>query len=656
MTLGPALKSLLVACSMLLLLTVLYIVPASHRALNDLDLLSLRLRFQLRGAEPPDPALRVLGITENTISEFAKQEIYYPFPRDLHAVALKRLADAGARVVVVDILFSEADSWDSAEDEALRDAVLYCRERGCAVVLAAAIEEISYSQGVSSRSLITPAPVIMEAEPALGMSNTQPKLSYKVSELVQFEMELGPAGEVQQYYSQAVEAFQLFCAQDGRDAAAVLKRAVTVPPSGQAFFRINYCGQPERFEGYAYHYEVLFPGLFDGDPRRTPSAAEVESIRRAFEGSVVFLGSRAKADNDYFDTPYGLMFGVDTNSQAFDTLNRGRNISAAYPITVLLLTWLLGTTAMILAQLRPLLKSVLAATPVFALAVGGNLALYAFSSIDISLTMTSAGFALPYVACAIYGGITEELAKKKIRGTFIRYVSDQVVEQIIEHPDLAGLGGVERTVAVMFNDIRGYSTITERLQPEQIVSFVNTYLGEMADIIRRHGGFVDKYLGDGLMACFGGPVPTENPARDALSAGLEMIAALNAKVNPLLQAQGLPQLKVGIGIHLGPVVMGNFGSEARMDYTLVGDAVNVASRVEGQTKEFGWALIVTRETLQAAGDGFTAELLGERQVKGRQQPVTLYRVFDPAAPERFMYNPPAAGKSEPQPAARLSQD
>jgi len=640
MTKGLALKSFFVALLTLALLIAAYLVPATRSWINDLDLLGLRLRYEVRGPQPPADNLRVVGITENTISAFAQAKIYYPpFPRDLPALALRRLADAGARVVVVDILFSEKDSWDSKEDAALRDAVTYCRAKGCEVVLAAAIEEIAYGKGITSRSLITPAPTIMEAKPTLGMSNTQPKLSYKVTELAQLELPLSKGGEEQQFYSQAVAAFMLVCQQEGRDAAAELKRAVTQPPAGTGspFFRINYLGPPDDFPGLVYHFERLFPGLFDRQPKRELTAAEADRLRELFGGTIVFLGSRNKADNDYFETPFGLMYGVDTNSQAFDTLYRTRLVGAVHPVLVLCIALLLTLVAWWVSITRPMLRSALLALLVFVLALGGNLLLFLYLSQELSLTMTSAGFALPYFTCAIYGGLVEEAAKKKLRTTFIRYVSDQVVEQIIANPEQAGLGGIERTVAVMFNDIRGYSTITERLQPEQIVSFINCYLGEMADVIRRHRGFVDKYLGDGLMACFGGPVPTDNPARDAVEAALEMIHALNEKVNPKLKESGLPQLKVGIGIHLGAVVMGNFGSESRMDYTLIGDAVNVASRVQDQTKEFGWALLVTRETLDAAGDDFDSELLGERQVKGREQPVTLFKVVDPAAVPLFKY-------------------
>ncbi len=621
------LKSLAAASMAWLALALAYAIPGPLRSwINDADVLALAWRFQARGYEAPLPQLRVLGITENTIQAFADCGIGYAFPRGWHALALRRLADAGARIVVFDILFSATGAAQRPADLALREAIDYCHARGCAVVLAAGIEDIQYGSSVSSKSLLKPAPVLLQAQPDLGLSNTQPKLSYKLTEYVQFALPTGAGGAVQRYSPQAVAAYRQYCALSGADCAAVLQRAT----AGTGFFHINYAGPPDRLTGLLYDYETLFPGLFSAQPGRELNPAEAQALERSFSGAVVFIGSRAKADNDYFNTPYGLMFGVDTNALAFDTLARERFVYGVPPLAVLAMTVLLALTAWLLGLLRPLRRSVAASAMTLALLLLSNIALFAVWRLELSLTMQTLGFALPFIACALYSGLSEEAAKLRIRSTFGRYVSEQIVEQIIADPALADLGGTERTVAVMFNDIRSYSTLTEHLSPQQVVALLNIYLGEVTEVIRAHRGFVDKYLGDGLMACFGGPVPTADPAGDALRAALAMTRALHENVLPRLAAAQLPAFKAGIGVHVGKVIMGNIGSESRMDYTVIGDAVNVASRVEGQTKEFGWAVIATREALEAAQGSFTSELLGERMVKGREQPVVLYRVFDPA--------------------------
>lgn len=646
---GFAGKSLLVTVLAFLLLVVLYVVDDSRRWLNTIDLLATQIKFAVRGQQTPGEELRVVGITENAIAHLASLGVYYPFPRDWHATALRRLADAGARVVVVDILFSEADSWNSAEDAALRDGIIYCRERGCDVVLAAVMERQDYAEGVHSETLITPAPLIMEAKPALALSNTWEKLSYKLNELVGLRLPLGPDGEPVEYHTQAVQALVLFCEQEGRDWQETLdEAAVTVIDRRTAetrrVFRINYCAKPERFAGHVYSFERLFPDVWLGPEaeaetagavRRELTAAEQAALADIFAGSVVFVGSRARADNDYFNTPFGQMFGVDTNAQAFDTLARHRLIRAVPPLGTLLIAALLALLAWRISLFRPLWRCSLVGTAVLIVAILANAGLFALARVELSLSVTLLGLLLPGLSSTVYQGVLEEMERRRIRLIFGRYVSDAIVAQLIADPSLAGLGGVERTVAVLFNDIRNYSTITERLNPQQIVEFLNAYLGEVTEIIQEGGGFVDKYLGDGLMAFFGAPVPTPDPAGDSIRAALAMIHALYEKVHPRLDELGLPRFKVGVGIHMGPAVMGNIGSERRHDYTLIGDAVNVASRVESQTKEYGWAVLVTREVMEAASGDFDFELVGARPVKGREQPVEMYRVIDPLEPDRY---------------------
>lgn len=668
---GFAGKSLVVVVLAFLAVLLAYLTPVPRRWLNTIDLLATQVRYALRGPEAPGDSLKVVGITENAIAHFASLGVYYPFPRHWQAAALRRLADAGARLVVVDILFSEADSWNEAEDAALRDAVIYCRGQGCDVVLAAVVERQDYAEGAYSETLITPAPLIMGAAPALGLSNTWEKLSFKLNELVDLSLPLGPGGQPQRYNTQAVEAFRLYCGQEGRDWQAELDEAVvtvTHRRTGkvQRVFRINYCAKPERYTGHVYSFERLFPDTWLGDEAQAVSlpatfrqltTEERAGLAGIFDGTVVFIGSRARADNDYFNTPFGQMFGVDTNAQAFDTLARHRLIRTVPPLTTLLIAALLALAAWRIALIRPLWRGALVGGAAFIAAVLANAALFAAVHVELSLSITLLGLLLPGVSSTVYQGVLEETERRRIRLIFGRYVSDAIVAQLIADPSLAGLGGIERTVAVLFNDIRSYSTITERLSPQQIVEFLNAYLGEVTEIIQEGGGFVDKYLGDGLMAFFGAPVPTSDPAGDAIRAALAMIRALHEKVHPRLADLGLPKFKVGIGIHIGPAVMGNIGSERRHDYTLIGDAVNVASRVESQTKEYGWAVLVTREVKEAAKAQFDFELVGSRPVKGREQPVEMYRVIDPDQPDRYRLwtapssppagaGPPAASEAE----------
>ena len=640
---GLAWKSLCVTlvCYLLFALVFLDVLTLTKGLITDLNTLSKRVLFKARGPVEPSPRLKVVGITENSIAAFTDIGVYYPFPRDWHGLALRRLADSGAKVVVLDILFAEADSWDVSEDEELRDAIIYAQGQGCVVILACAIERNDYAKRVYSESLMLPAPIILEANAPLGLSNALEKLSFKFVDFVDYKFPaIDQADAV--YYSQAVQALQAVCSQDGRDFEELLAQGTitnTDYKTGQSqrFFHINYFAPPEEFLGHVYSYELLFPAELNGGPKGALPEDDRARLQRVFQGSVVFIGSRNRLDNDYFNTPFGLMFGVDTNAQAFDTLDRGRVIRMITPSEVLALVFCLMLLAWWLALQRPILLSTAKAIVVVVGLFFINTYLFRVAAIDLSIVGTQIGFSFPFIVCMIYGGVSEEFAKRKIRETFSKYVSPEIVTQIIEQPGLADLGGAERKVAVMFCDIRSYSTITESLAPAEIVGMLNIFLGEMTNIIRNHRGFVDKYMGDGLMACFGGPVPTEDPAGDAITAAIEMIQALHTTVAKKLAEGGYPKFKAGVGIHYGDVVMGNIGSEHRMDYTVIGDAVNVAARVESQTKECGWAVLVTQEALAAAQGDFAEVFIGERQVKGREQPVRMFRVTDPLNENMFKY-------------------
>ena len=620
--------SLGLALACFALLFVLYTMPGSRATVDAADTMAMEWYYHYRGQQPLDNRLRVIGITENDIQLFREElHLPYPLPRDWHALLIRRLADSGARIIVMDILFSGEDSWDSSEDEALRDAILYAREQDCAVVLAAAIEMMELP-GATARTKITPAPAIMEAAPLLGLANTTQKLGYRMDEHAWETLRDGE--EV--LYSQAVEAYRVYCAQEGLDFEAELDNAV-----GQTeYFRINYCRPLENDPHVSTSLGNIFKNeLFEHRERGELDDREAARLQATYTGSYIFVGSRAKADNDYFQTPFGTMFGVDTNASAFDTLLRERYIRVLPPVNVLLITLLLTLVAWLTNQLRPVRRVWLAGLLLLAAVVMLNLVLFARANIELSFSMTTLGYGLPLLVCFFHSAISDELAARRIRNLFGRYVASEVVEQIVRDPSLADLGGVERTAAVMFNDIRSFSTISEHLSAAQVVEFLNLYWGIVNDIVIKNHGWINKFLGDGMVACFGGPVPTEKPVEDAVRTALQIVSALHRELWPMLDARGLPRFQIGIGINVGRVIMGNVGSDLRQEYTVIGDAANVASRVESQTKEYGWSILVTQPVVDAAGEAFTFRFVAAQQVKGRSEEVRLYAVVDPEHEELF---------------------
>src|SRR5690242_2682240 len=218
----------------------------------------------------------------------------------------------------------------------------------------------------------------------------------------------------------------------------------------------------------------------------------------------------------------------------------------------------------------------------------------------------------------------ERLAREEVaRANYSRFLPEYVVKQMLENPDAFKLGGVNQTITILFADIRGFTRISEHAPPEKIVNLLNRYFSAMTDIIFAHGGTLDKYLGDGLMALFGAPTATPDDASNALNAAVAMQRRMLG-INRELRDEGFQEIGVGMGLHTGEVVVGYIGSERRSEYTAIGDAVNTASRLE--TNAQGGEILISDATAKAARSRYRLKPREAIMVKNRQQPVMLWEV------------------------------
>lgn len=582
------------------------------------------LAFALRGPKTPDSCICIIGIDDPSISDLEDAGIRYPFPRSIYGELVRRLADAGASQVIFDILFS-TEPWDESEDEALRDGIRYAQERGTGVILSVLWEMIGRSvEGKELGTVATlelPTDTLLEADPELAVVSALTKLSFKEKELAFREY------QGKRYYSQAVQVFRQVLKNEGKLAE--------FDASPERFgvnryhdFLINYYGPDQTVR--TQPFSTLFPDL-TAPTWQEGSSEEVDMS--PFRGAIVFVGSTATADNDYFMTPYEKMFGVETNAQALNTLLKHdliRPIDWRFTMVVLLLialvSWLLAVS------LRPL-WSMVAFLVLGALFISFLFVMFARFSVLMEFTMSSTALFTTFFFSLGFRVLTEEADKRWIRATFGRYMAPDIVKEIIEKPELAELGGTQREVALLFADIRNYSTISEPLDPVQTVEFLNRFLSEVSEIIMANGGFVDKFMGDGIMAVFGAPVPLENACASAVETALEMVGAVHKRGGEFVHELPVSTFRIGVGIHYGTVVMGNVGSGRRMDYTCIGDVVNVASRLEDQTKEYHSAVLISEEVARHLGNEFDYEYLDETMVKGRAAPVRIYEVHHPEGEE-----------------------
>ncbi len=259
---------------------------------------------------------------------------------------------------------------------------------------------------------------------------------------------------------------------------------------------------------------------------------------------------------------------------------------------------------------------------------------FKFYPLNTSVLFPLISITLSYLGSEAYRNLIEEKQSRFLKKAFSSYVSPDLVGEIMKNPDMLKLGGEKRNITVLFSDIRGFTTISEKLTPESLVQLLNNYLGPMTDIVLQHRGTLDKYIGDAIMALYNAPLDVEDHPLQACSSALAMIEKLK-DLNAGFKANGLPEVDIGIGINTGDVIVGNMGTDVRFDYTAMGDTVNLSSRLEGMNKGYKTHIIFTEFTLDKLKTlGLLQQSSGELRfreldlikVKGKDKPVTIYEL------------------------------
>jgi adenylate cyclase len=255
------------------------------------------------------------------------------------------------------------------------------------------------------------------------------------------------------------------------------------------------------------------------------------------------------------------------------------------------------------------------------------LALWQFSASRLWMTplFPMAAMVAVYGASLLVNYLASRRRAQQVREMFSQYVPEAVVARLVEQPELMRLGGDARVLTLMFTDLANFTGMSERLSAEATVEVLTEYFNTMTPIIHRHGGTVDKFIGDAVMAFWGAPLDDPQHAVHAVQAAMDMQAAM-AALSERLQARGLPSIAMRIGVHTGRVVVGNIGSQTRFSYTVIGDAVNLASRLEGANKEFGTGILLSGATAALLPANVSVRRLGTVQVKGKTEAVEVYTV------------------------------
>jgi len=533
--------------------------------LESLQARALDLLIYLQSPRQPS-GLVIVAIDDAAFDALGRRQ---PLPRDYLARVLRGVTRAGAASVGFDISLRTASA--PADDGALAQAIAEFAARG------------GGRFAVAGTSLPESGPL---ANPA-------------VARLV-----VTSAPDVPVDPDAVVRRVALRVGRERAFAAAVANVPLADPA---AVYRINFIGPAGSF--------LIIPS--DAVAAIGDLGVDVAGDN-PLRGRVVLVGGTFADGRDVHQTPYGFMSGVEIQANIVHMLETGSLVRPA--------GWLAGfavqlvavaLAGLVMVAVRPLWGTVLCLAGALLLGVPASYVAFSRGGYWVD-------FLLPVAVTSLLGVGADVLARQRLRDALGRYVSPEVAARVERNP--AELAGERRLVSILFTDLRGFTTLSERMAPEQMAVRLTEYFDAMTATIFARRGMVNDFIGDAILAVFGAPLDDPEHARHAIESALAMGETL-AWLNRRWQAEGLPPLRMGLGIHTGEVFAGNVGRAGKVKYAVVGDTVNLASRVEGLNKELGTTMLVTEAAYLAAGLDLVVNDRGPISVKGREEPVRVYEVI-----------------------------
>ena len=583
----------------------------------------------------------------------ASLEVYgsWPWARDRHGYVVHYLKQAGAKAVVFDILFLEPDSAAEEFDEVFAEEMqaagnVYLPflmqdqhepsadstgspagpQKPSPDILKKATIALDDQEPQPTRTLQTyadaklPTPLLAQAAHGLGYINLTPDIDGTTRRLPL----LARAQNQTFLHITTAVARDLLTV----DQATLLRRELrlgpmTIPLTAENEMVIDWHGTLENRVYPVYPIGAVLRSYTDMQEGKPPLLDPA-----LFRDKIVFVATTAAGTYDLRVTPLSPFApGVLIHMSALDNILRHRHLQPAS-------WWIFAASTLILTLATAWAFMLIQFQWVKPAAIGGlaiayyGLAVHAFAShgLWLDLAIPECALAVSFAAAATTEYLTEGKQRRQLRTVFDKYMAAEVVDEIMRNPEAIRLGGEKKELSVLFSDVAGFTSISEKLAPETLVELLNKYLSAMTDIILRHRGNVNKYLGDGIMAIFGAPRGDPNHASLACFAALDSQSELT-KLREQWKAEGQPEISARIGINSGWLVVGNMGSQARMEYTVMGDTVNLASRLEGANKFYRTLILLGPRTYELAARNIEAREVDLMRVKGKQEPVVVFELL-----------------------------
>ena len=609
------------------------------------ELKAIDTAFNLRGPLPATVPIVVVAVDDESLRE---TQLQWPWPREYMAQLIAKISEGGPTSITIDVfwyepgpdlccnesliqIIREAPDVSSAQqvinsvsgDAALAKAIA---EAGN-VILANDINRVN-REGFVLEEYRRPIKELDEAALDLGLANLVRDDDGFIRRMPIYLINPND-GQARFSWSARTAMVYLNAPLPTSVVPSRVKIGDINVPLEQGFMQVNYYSGPGEVFPQKPAYQIV-----NGDI--DPSF---------FKDKIVLIGATSVSLQDVYPVPFAgserPMPGVEVHAHVIQTILDQNFLSRWPPLSGVLAVLGMGALAFLLSRIRrPLIGLGLI---VVAIVVYLVLWLAAFIQFGVEIYVVAPlislilGYAVPTVETAT----SEALEKRRVRGMFERFVSPEVVGQLVE-TGIEGAKGQRTELTILFSDIRGFTTMSERLSPPEVVDLLNEYLGVMTEVIHKHGGTIDKYEGDLIMAFFNAPLAQPDHAKRALEASIEMRITLDKlKAKWAKDGGGRPtHFEMGIGLNTGDAFVGLLGSVKRINYTCIGDSVNLASRVQDLTKDLQWPLLITEFTYEHVKDDFEIEFAEARRVKGKSQPVGMYKVIGrKGAPESEKVRP-----------------
>ncbi|MGE3907331.1 MAG: CHASE2 domain-containing protein [Reyranellaceae bacterium] len=606
----------------------------------------------------PEIPVRVVDIDDESLRKLGQ----FPWPRTTMAEIFVRLTNAGAAAIVFDGVLAEPDRTSPAAvareiPTIAADPELRARLAGLPdndAVLAEVLAQANVVLGFSPTDVASGREPVRKA--GMAFAGDDPRLFLRpwpgaITNLEKLEKATAGVGSITTEFGSdnTIRGVPLFFRIGDKLYPSLVAEAIRVAQgastyvikSSNASQETGYGEQTGIVSVKIGQFEPLTDGLgqlllYDTGPRdeRFISVADVMSEsfdEKRVEGMILFVGSSAPGLKDLRVTPLDPVApGVVVHAQLAEQIIGGVYLQRPDLISGAEFVYLL-VIGLLMVFLLPRLGAAWSGAAAVLL-IGGALALSWFAFVQfgwlVDAVYPSGVLLILFISGTMFSYIRSEAERRQVRDAFSLYLAPELVREVAADPSRLRLGGEEREVTVMFTDIRRFTTISESLKPAELTRFLNGFLTPMTDIIQSKRGTIDKYMGDAIMAFWNAPLDDVDHAANACRAALEMrerLGMLNSLWR-LERGEDSPAIEIGIGLNTGPAAVGNFGSDRRMAYSVIGDSVNLSSRLESQTKAYGVDALISEET-QKRAPGFAVVELDLLRVKGKREPARIFALM-----------------------------